>query len=194
MKSLRWRTPYSIRAGFLQHFRGRFLVSFFGRLSTEKAPQDFVKIARNLRSYGEICFLMTGEGQERSAVLSLIERYGLQDRIYAPGSWITVAHLWRCRTWLSFHPHLDGMPLVVFEAQACGKPVVASAVGSIPHVIADGKTGLLCKPGDIEPFCRGDSRLCIVRLKCAVRLATLPALGSHELQRRVHDCKIRAGV
>jgi len=47
---------------------------------------------------------------------------------------------------------LDGMPLVVFEAQALGKPVVASAVGSIPDVVQDGKTGLLCRPGDVRGF------------------------------------------
>ena len=44
------------------------------------------------------------------------------------------------------------MPLVVFEAQACGKPVVASAVGSIPQAIADGETGLLCAAGDVNGF------------------------------------------
>jgi glycosyltransferase involved in cell wall biosynthesis len=44
------------------------------------------------------------------------------------------------------------MPLVVFEAQAFSKPVVASAVGSIPSVIADGETGFLCAPGNVKAF------------------------------------------
>jgi glycosyltransferase involved in cell wall biosynthesis len=135
-----------------EHFRGKFLVSFFGRLSAEKAPADFVEIARRLRSHDEICFLMTGEGQERAAVLALIERYEMQDRIHAPGFVDDVGALMALSDVVVVPSRLDGMPLVVFEAQACGKPVVASAVGSIPHVIADGKTGLLCAPGDVNGF------------------------------------------
>ena len=135
-----------------QHFRGKFLVSFFGRLSTEKAPADFVEIARSLRSYDEICFLMTGEGQERAAVLALIERYEMQDRIHAPGFVDNVRTLMALSDVVVVPSSLDGMPLVVFEAQACGKPVVASSVGSIPYVIADGETGLLCTPGDVNGF------------------------------------------
>jgi glycosyltransferase involved in cell wall biosynthesis/SAM-dependent methyltransferase len=139
-------------SGLPQHFRGKFLVSFFGRLSKEKAPADFVRIAKLLRSYDEICFLMTGEGQERAAVLSLIKRYGMQDRIHAPGFTDNVRTLMALSDVVVVPSSLDGMPLVVFEAQACGKPVVASAVGSIPDVIADGKTGLLCAPGDVTGF------------------------------------------
>jgi len=135
-----------------QDFRGKFLVSFFGRLSAEKAPADFVEIARRLRSHDEIRFLMTGEGQERAAVLALIERYGLQDRIHAPGFVDNLNTLMALSDVVVVPSHLDGMPLVVFEAQACGKPVVASAVGSIPQVIADGETGLLCAPGDVNGF------------------------------------------
>ena len=135
-----------------ENFRDKFLVSFFGRLSAEKAPLDFVEIANRLRAHGEICFLMTGEGQERARVLALIKRYGLQDRIHVPGFVDDVRTLMGLSDVVVVPSSLDGMPLVVFEAQACGKPVVASAVGSIPFVIADGETGLLCAPGDVNGF------------------------------------------
>jgi len=95
---------------------------------------------------------MTGEGQERAAVLALIERYEMQDRIHAPGFVDNVRTLMALSDVVVVPSSLDGMPLVVFEAQACGKPVVASSVGSIPYVIADGETGLLCTPGDVNGF------------------------------------------
>src|SRR6185312_13057750 len=47
---------------------------------------------------------------------------------------------------------LDGMPLIVLESQMFGKPVVGSAVGSLPEMIEDGMTGYICPVGDIEAF------------------------------------------
>lgn len=42
----------------------------------------------------------------------------------------------------------EGFGLVLLEAMAAGRPVVASAVGPVPEVVTDGETGLLVPPGD----------------------------------------------
>lgn len=42
----------------------------------------------------------------------------------------------------------EGMPLVVLEAMAQAKPVVATAVGGTPELVVDGETGILVPPGD----------------------------------------------
>ena len=53
----------------------------------------------------------------------------------------------------------EGFGLVLLEAMAAGRPVVASAVGPVPEVVADGETGLLVPPGDPEALARAVVRV-----------------------------------
>lgn len=48
----------------------------------------------------------------------------------------------------------DYAPIVLLEAMACGKPIVASNIGGIPFIVENGKTGLLFEPGNIEELAK----------------------------------------
>jgi glycosyltransferase involved in cell wall biosynthesis/SAM-dependent methyltransferase len=141
-------------------FQNKPLVGFFGRLSPEKGPLDFVRIAASVHEkLPEARFVMTGEGSEREAVEEEIRRRRLSRVFLAPGfvpdvrPWIAACDV------VAVPSLLDGMPLIVFEAQSLSRCVVASRVGSIPEVIIDGETGLLCQPGDINGFTAAIIRL-----------------------------------
>ena len=53
----------------------------------------------------------------------------------------------------------EGFGLVLLEAMAAGRPVVASAVGPIPEIVVDGVTGLLVPPGDPAALAEATIRL-----------------------------------
>ena len=47
----------------------------------------------------------------------------------------------------------EGIPLVLMEAMARGKIVLAPAITGIPELVTAGKTGFLYEPGSMERFC-----------------------------------------
>lgn len=48
----------------------------------------------------------------------------------------------------------EGLPLAPIEAAACGRPSVASDLGAVPEIVADGETGWLVAPGDAPAWRR----------------------------------------
>ncbi|MCW2529734.1 MAG: glycosyl transferase group 1, partial [Pseudonocardiales bacterium] len=54
---------------------------------------------------------------------------------------------------------VEGMPLGIIEAQACGRPVVAYRVAGVPEAVIEGTTGLLAAPGDTAELGRHIARL-----------------------------------
>ncbi|MFJ4036764.1 glycosyltransferase [Microbacterium sp. NPDC090007] len=53
----------------------------------------------------------------------------------------------------------DGLPTVLLEAMASGIPCVSTAVTGIPEIVEDGRTGVLCAPGDLESLTEGLRRI-----------------------------------
>jgi len=62
---------------------------------------------------------------------------------------------------LLFASRLEGLPLTVLEAQSCGLPVIAARVASLPEVVEDGVTGLLCPQDDVRAFANAVRRLAV---------------------------------
>lgn len=54
---------------------------------------------------------------------------------------------------------VDNMPVSVLEAAAFGLPIVATAVGGVPHLLRDGETGLLVPDGDVAAMAGAVRRL-----------------------------------
>jgi glycosyltransferase involved in cell wall biosynthesis len=92
--------------------------------------------------------VLAGDGPGRPAAEALVQELGVGARVHFAG-W--VADLPR------FYASLDvfvlsslneGTPVAAIEAMAAARPVIATAVGGVPDVVADGETGLLVPSRD----------------------------------------------
>jgi len=92
--------------------------------------------------------LVVGDGPERDALQALADASGAGGRIVFTGRRDDVADIYRTVDALVLPSLSEGMPLVVLEAMSHGLPVIASAVGEVPRLLAGTAHGVLLPPGD----------------------------------------------
>jgi glycosyltransferase involved in cell wall biosynthesis len=77
-------------------------------------------------------------------------RLGVAERVVLAGYREDVPELLAGCDVFCLPSHMEGMPLVVLEAMAQARPVVATAVGGTSELVVDGETGLLVPPDDVD--------------------------------------------
>jgi N-acetyl-alpha-D-glucosaminyl L-malate synthase BshA len=94
--------------------------------------------------------LLVGDGPDSGAVLELAGRLGVADRVHFLGNQQRVENIFACADAFLLPSYYESFGLAALEAMACGVPVVASDVGGVSEVIADGVTGFLIDPDDYD--------------------------------------------
>ena len=126
---------------------------YIGNLKREKGIFELLQaFSKILDTFQNVKLIYIGQGPMLNQLLASVVDQNVQDSVEIIGQldhkyvpvYIKAASL------VVLPSYYEGVPNVLLESMACGKPVVATEVGGIPEIIVEGKTGLLCQPRDIE--------------------------------------------
>ena len=142
--------PYTIKIDkFKPHYKSKPYVLYFGRLSDEKG---ILTLLHAMKDLPQAHLHVVGDGPQEPQLRSFVQEHGLKNisflgkksggelaRLVQEARMIVVPSEW-----------YDNSPLVIYEAMAYGKPVIATRLGGMPELIIEGETGLLFDAGNAE--------------------------------------------
>lgn len=135
---------------------------YLGWIEEYKGTLDLIHaVHRSRAELGAARVVICGRGGAMAEAQRLTETFGLQEVISFRG-WVLGdqkrAVLAESDV-LVLPSHLEGMPNAILEAMATGLPVIATRVGAIPDIVAEGATGLLIDAGDVAALAAALVRL-----------------------------------
>lgn len=123
------------------------------RLSVEKGHLILFEALAALRDEGvNFSCTLVGDGPMRAELEARVAALDLSDRIIFAGAQppAQVAGFYAAADAAVLASFGEGIPLVLMEAMAHGRPVVSTRVGGIPELVEPGVTGLLVAPGSVR--------------------------------------------
>jgi colanic acid/amylovoran biosynthesis glycosyltransferase len=156
-----WTKIHVVHCGLDQSYLGTVptppssaprLVSI-GRLSEQKGQLVLVEAAARLRAQGrQFEIVIIGGGPFRGALEERIQEFDLGAHVKLAG-WLSGSavreHLIESRG-LVLPSFAEGLPVVIMESLALGRPVISTYVAGIPELVQAGETGWLVPAGDID--------------------------------------------
>ena len=130
---------------------GDIVVGAAARLDPVKDLATLVRgFAAAREGHPELKLIIAGEGPERQALEALAEELGVRGAVTLAGWLDDMEEFYSALDINSLSSLSETFPYALTEGAAYRLPTVASAVGGIPRLIEDGKTGFLFAPGDWE--------------------------------------------
>lgn len=130
---------------------GDIVVGAAARLDPVKDLATLVRgFAAAREGHPELKLIIAGEGPERPALEALAEELGVRGAVTLAGWLDDMEEFYSALDINALSSLSETFPYALTEGAAYRLPTVASAVGGIPRLIEDGKTGFLFAPGDWE--------------------------------------------
>ncbi len=143
------RGPDLALASELQIPLGAPVAAIVAALRPEKDHEMFLQVAAILRrQFPDAQFLVIGDGPLRARLEERARQLAITDCVRFLGVRDDVPALLGLATVVLLTSENEANPVSILEALACGKPVIATRVGSVPETVLDGRVGFLVEPKD----------------------------------------------
>jgi glycosyltransferase involved in cell wall biosynthesis len=126
-----------------------------GRLAEQKGHLLLIDAAARLRERGlEFELVLVGDGPLRREIETLIDRLDLRDHVRITG-FLGTAEVRReleAARAMVLPSFAEGLPVVIMEALALGRPVISTYIAGIPELVEPGRSGWLVPAGAVLPL------------------------------------------
>jgi len=127
-----------------------FLMMHLSNFRPVKRIADVVQIFARIANQLPARLALIGDGPDRSTAEWLAHSLGIHDRIHFLGKQDRVHELLPLADLMLMPSEMESFGLAALEAMACQTPAIATRVGGVPELIADGVDGLLFPVGDVN--------------------------------------------
>lgn len=126
------------------------VIGIVGRLTPIKGHETFLKSAVRLvqEERHDVRILVVGEGPLKDSLRALVMSLGIRDKVIFAGHRDDVYDVIETMDIFVLPSYHEGIPMVLLEAMALKRAVIASRVGGIPEVVDHGVNGLLVSAGN----------------------------------------------
>lgn len=137
-----------------------FVFGFVGQLDERKGLRTLLPaFARLSLTTRNIRLLLAGEGPLHKEIEQFTTRYQLTDKISVLGFYEDIPEFMAGIDALVLPSLWEGFGIVLIEAMAAAKPVIATRTSNIPEIVKEGKVGWLVPAGDEEGLADAMHRL-----------------------------------
>lgn len=131
-------------------------VGWIGRLSHEKGADVFLRAAAEvLRRCPDTRFVLVGDGPDLAVLKALSNELKIGEDVAFIGRRDDMPCVYASLDMMVSSSRQEGLPMAILEGMASGLPLVATAVGDVPTVVLNGRTGIVVPSENVNELASG---------------------------------------
>ena len=138
-----------------------------GRLAKQKNVKLIIQSYKNFSKISKksSCLVIAGDGPEKNNLKKFAKYININNKIIWLGHVNNVGNIFEKTDVFCMNSKFEGLGLVLLEAMAYSKPIIAPRISAIPEVVVNMQNGIIIKPDDIKQYTSAMEKLSNRRIK-----------------------------